>query len=183
MINYQTLSFTYSSQFFFQGNLSIEGSNINLTSIQLTTDLYITILNSNILFNSSTIISKECINLSNTTLTVDLSNTTDEGKILLLNSTSGCLNLNSFSLSYLHQPKCTILKSEEDTYSLYIIFTKLQDCSPKESENQLPLWIIIVIIVGSVVGLALIFIIIVLIVPKFRKAIFPYQRESVIIKS
>jgi len=69
------------------------------------------------------------------------------------------------------------LKTEEDSYSLYIIFTSTPDCQPKIAAPYQS-WIIIVIIIGVIVGVALIFIAIVLIVPSLRKIVFPYQRRN-----
>jgi len=92
-------------------------------------------------------------------------------KLLLLNSSSGCLSIDSNKINYLNQPKCITLKNEENSYTLSIIFIKQPDCL---SNNETPdeSWKIVLIIVGSIVGLALIFILIVLIVPSFRSKIF-----------
>jgi len=49
----------------------------------------------------------------------------------------------------------------------------------EESENvSLPGWIIALIIVGSVVGVALILLTLVLSIPSCRKKIFPYKRKE-----
>jgi len=69
------------------------------------------------------------------------------------------------------------LKNEEDSFSLYIIFIKQPECLTK-NESPDESWKIILIIVGSVVGVALIFIVIVLIVPSCRKKIFPYKQRK-----
>jgi len=177
VINNQSLNFSYETQIIIKGNITIEGSNIILTSTQLTTDSNVLISNSNIYFNLSTIISKECINLSNTTLTVDLSNVTNQEKLYLLNSTSNCLKLNSYSISYLHQPKCTTLKSEADTDSLYIIFQK-RDCSETVNETPFAGWELALIIIGIIVLLLIIVVIVVLAVPSLRKAIFPHRKKN-----
>jgi len=170
-INNQNFSLLFSTNYSIRGNLSIDGSNLNLTSAEITTYSSITISNSNIFYSSSTIISYECIKLSNTTITVDLSQQPNISKLLLFNSTIGCLLLDSYKINYLNEPKCTTLINEENSYSFYIIFEKQPDCGAKESQNTIPSWEIALIIVGSVVGVALIFIIIVLIVPSLRRKI------------
>jgi len=178
----QNFSLLYSTTFTdykIQGNLNIEGSNLYLTSLEISTFSSITISNSNIIFNSSTIISTECIKLSNTTITVDLSQqqSSNISKILLLNSTSGCLSIDSNKINYLNQPKCTTLETKEDSFSLYIVFIKQPECL-LNNETPFESWKIILIIVGSLVGVALIFIVIVLIVPSFRKKIFPFRDKE-----
>jgi len=67
---------------------------------------------------------------------------------------------------------------EENSYTLSIVFIKQPDCiSNNETPNDS--WkIILIIVVSSVVGLALIFIAIILIVPSLRKKIFPHKRKN-----
>jgi len=93
-----------------------------------------------------------------------------------LYSKSGCLNINSLTTSYLNEPNCTTLKSEQDSNSLYIILIAQPNClsnivPPNDS------WKIVLIIIGSVVGVALIFVLIVLIVPPLRHKIFPFEKK------
>jgi len=147
----------------------------------------INILNSIInITSSSTIISKDCINLSNTTLIVDLSNATNLKNLLLLNSTSGCLKLSSFSISYLNEPKCVTLQEEEDNYSFSIIFKQSNSDCMKDMgvAPSIQEWIIIlIIIVASIIGIALIFIVLALSIRPLRILIFPKRNPRDKIKT
>jgi len=67
-----------------------------------------------------------------------------------------------------------IRKQRRFLFILYY-FEKQPDCGAKESQNTIPLWEIALIIVGSVVGVTLLLLAIVLIVPSFRSKIFPLQ--------
>jgi len=165
-------------------DITITGQNITLNSLSnYFIQGNISISNSSVSFNlNSSLISTGCINISNSYFKIDLSNftfssTSNEDKIYLINSTAGCLYGDTFSLSYLNQPKCTILKNEMDSYSLFIIFVKQteSECATKESQNTITWWEITIIVVGSVVGVALIFIVLVLAIPALRNQIFPHK--------
>jgi len=148
----------------------IESSNINLTSIKIVVDTNVIILNSTLLFKSSSIISNGCINLSKSNLTVDLSNiSNNQTTLLLLNSSQGCLN-GSYTVTYLNKPSCTILTHEENEYSIVVALTKESDCN---NPGSLEAWEIALIVVG---GLVLIFIAIVLLIPPIRNKIFPFEK-------
>jgi len=98
-----------------------------------------------------------------------------------MNSSSGCFSGN-ISLIYLNQPKCTIIKSETDSYSLYIIFNKNIDCS--EGKNVTDWGIISAIVIGSVLGLVLIVVVVVLAIPQLRSKVIPFERnKSILIDS
>jgi len=173
-------SLIFSENITFQGNLTIEGSNINLTSILLTTFSNISISNSNLIFNTSAILSDECIKLSNTTITVDLSQQSSNiSKLLLLNSSLGCLSIDSYNINYLNKPKCTQLESEENAYSLYIIFVRqsYSECETIENQNTISWWEIALIIVGSIVGVALIFLVLVFFYSFIKKKNISLQNE------
>jgi len=87
----------------------------------------------------------------------------------LFNSTAGCLNVNSFNISYLNQPHCLITKSVINSYSLSILF-KQTNC---DSQPSIASWeLILIIIVITVVGLAIIVLALVLLIPSLRSKIF-----------
>jgi len=157
-------------QFSIQGNVTIEGSNVSLTSIEITAS-NLSISDSNVYFSSSTIISKGCINLYNTKITVDLSKS-NTSQILLLNSTSGCLIYSSTSISYINKPKCSDPSKEEDSYSLIILVNQQPNC------GQVPIeaWIIALIVV---IGLVIITISIILLVPSIRRKIFAQKKLEI----
>jgi len=154
----------------------INGSQVDLNSSQLVIFENVT-LNASILFSGlSSITSKECITLNNVNFTLDLSHTSsNQGKLLLLNSTAGCLN-GTYEISYLNKPKCTNLISEKDASSLYIIFVQDTACEERLSQSPLANWIIAVIIIGSVIGLAIIVAVIIFTVPSLRKKILPHEK-------
>jgi len=114
-----------------------------------------------------------CINFNHTKIYVDLTNTTSTK--LILNSTSGCLQLSSNQIIYSNEPKCITLKSEENSYSLIVVFQTNTDCGAKqESQISITWWEITLIIV--VAGLVLIFVAIILLVPSIRSKIFSKQK-------
>jgi len=183
IISNQTISLT-NTQFFIEGNITIQQSNVNLTLIDLIAESDLSIINSNILFNSSIIISKGCINITNANITVDLAHISQNvSKLLLLNSTSGCLNIQSVSITYINQLQCTVLTTEKTTYTFAILFNKKSNCLETNNSAQTELFIIILIIVISIVGLAILFIAIVMIVPSFRYKMFPRLKQRKIAKS
>jgi len=164
---------------FTQGILSISDSTFKVTDDQIYVDRDISIVNTSIYFSSTTINAQGCINISNVNFTIDLSNTTlATEKLILLNSSAGCLNFGNYSISYIHQPKCFSTTSDFDSDSLYIIFTKLSSCNEPEKQTQMEEWKIGLIIIGIVLGVAIIFILIVLLVPFLRRKIFPYARKK-----
>ena len=86
---------------YYLGTLSIEGSVVNITSIELISDGNLTLSNSTIFFQNSSIISNGCINITNSNITIDVSNKKVGEEYLILKSTIGCLNYSS-SLSLKH---------------------------------------------------------------------------------
>jgi len=136
--------------------------------------------NSTLVFDSSTIYVNGCISLLNTSLTVDLSNLnniTNQEKLVLLNSSMGCLNGSSYTIHYLNQPKCYSILSEKDDNSIFLIFSKNNCNEESQKQNTFQSWEIAVIIVGSVVVLAIIFVLLALFSP-LRRKIFPHQLEK-----
>jgi len=149
----------------------INESIINLSAVELSIDKNLTLLDSTMTFNSSTIITKGCITISNTKIKVDLSNANIKlGQLLLMNSTSKCLtSTGTFSIVYFNQPQCTQSTSELNSLALIVTFTNESNCE----KSPLATWIIILIVICSVVGLAIIVIVIVvLILPDLRRKIF-----------
>jgi len=139
--------------------------------------------NSTLYFSSSSSVSVDgCINLNESKITVNLKglNISDHGKILLMNSTSNCINVNnSFIISYENIPPCYDFSSNQDSNSLFILIIKSPACSSStegNNSNNLQTWqIIIIVIVASVIGIAIIFLSIIFSVPKFRYAILKNQ--------
>jgi len=176
-VSNQTATFSFGTQFIIEGDLTIEGSNLNLSSILLISDSNITLSNSIISLNSSTIVSKECINLSKTNFLVYLPPSHIKDKLLLINSTIGCLNIDSLSITYSNeQPKCTNLQIGNDSYSIFILF-KETNCEEPLTETPLPVWEIALIIVVSVIGLAIIIVVITMLIPSIRSQIFRKKKD------
>jgi len=69
------------------------------------------------------------------------------------------------------------LNSTEDSYSLYVVLIK-QPCLTT-NENPDETWKISLIIIGSVVGVALIFLVIVLAVPPLRKKNISFRKKEI----
>jgi len=148
----------------------IEESNMDLNSNVLQFNSNLSLQNSTIYFNSSSIIVAGCINISSSNIIVDVSSSLNNGDILLFNSTSGCLKGDSVNITFLNEPKCSILKTEMTTYSLYVIFIKQSTC------GSTPVYTleIVLITIGCIVGVALLTVVIILVVPSLRRKIFPY---------
>jgi len=175
----QNFSLIPSLNYSFEGNSLIEGSILNINSSILNFQNNLTLKNSSIVLNSSSIIVNGCLNISNSNITVDLSsNFQTNDKIFLFNSTRGCLYGESFSISYLNEPKCSILNVENDTYSLFIIFKQTNCGENQEKSQNNTWWIVLIIVIGSVIGLGIIFVVITLVTPPLRKLIFPYLRKK-----
>jgi len=154
---------------FLQGNTKIELSNININTITIQLqDLSISD-STMIFYNSSSIVSTGCINITNTILKVDLSHPPKNGKLVLFNSSSGCLH-GTYNITYFNTPPCYSFSSKQNDYSLYVLIL------PYTCSSGIPAWEIAVIIVGIVVGLGIIFIILALTVPSIKYAIFPAQK-------
>jgi len=139
----------------------------------------LTLINSTLNFlKSSSIITNGCINISNSNITVDLSTLSltknDGDSILLFNSTLGCLSGNMYSITYLNKPNCTSLKSYINSYSLYVIL-RLSDCN--ETPAPFNLLIIAIIILGSVIGIAIIVLALICAIPSIRHKILPYENK------
>jgi len=149
-----------------QGDMNIEASNLNLSAIQIIIEQNATISNTSLFFNSSYISAKGCIDLTNTNITVDLSKSKANQQLVLFNSSAKCLNGHSYSISYTNQQKCLTAQSQIDTSVLLVLTVQQQSC-----ETGFP-WIIVIIVVCSVVALAIIFVLVVLLVPKLKNKIF-----------
>jgi len=130
-ITNQNITIIPETYYQFLGNVVINESNIDLNSVQLSLSNNISFSESTITFKSSSIIAKGCITLSNTKFIVDLSNSTSTSNLLLMNSTLGCLS-GTYSMKFENQPKCSELKSELNSYSLLVLFTKT-DCNNSQT--------------------------------------------------
>jgi len=68
-----------------------------------------------------------------------------------------------------------MIQNEKDSYSLFIVVIK-QSCSAQE---EIESWeIALIAVIASVIGLAIIFLLIVLLVPKLREKIFPFKSTN-----
>jgi len=97
----------------------------------------------------------------------------NSSKIVLFQSTSGCLDVQDYSITYINIPKCTNITSEKDSNSVFIVLAAGTNCGKSNVTNNSDTIIVISIIVGIVVGLVVIFFAIVLSVPKLRNKVFP----------
>jgi len=179
-IENQITSFS-SNYIVIHGNININQSLLNLTSIELFVDNDLTLTNSSFIFDSSTISVSNCVDLINVSITVDLSqfsNASKEENIVLLNSSKGCLKAESYTIAYLNQPKCSTVKNEINDYSLTVVFNKVDCETIQQNQHSNETWIILLIAIASVVGIAIIFIIIALVIPSLRTKIFPYRYRT-----
>jgi len=114
--------------------------------------------------------------VTNTNITVDLNGVTDTSNdsLLLINSTKGCI-FGTPVIFYVNIPACTILKNQNTSSSLSVLFTREQNCGG----FMLATWEIVVIIAGSILILAVIFVIIVFAIPSIRKKIFPHGKDAI----
>jgi len=162
----------------FTGDILAEGSNIILNSTEIYISKNLTLFNSTLLFNSSSITTEGCINISQTNFTVVLSNATIGQKIILLNSTSGCIYGEPFSITFLNQPKCTIVSSVMDSSTLAIAFVKQSKCDNSIAESSFPTWELALIVIASAVGLIIITLLLVMSIGSIRKKNICQSRRS-----
>jgi len=90
-----------------------------------------------------------CINITNVSLVVDLSKYSNLNKLVLMNSSNGCLNIESYSISFLNQPNCVQqTRNGNDSFSIYVIFTQ-DNCEVTTigHSSSLPAWEIAIIVV------------------------------------
>jgi len=171
--------------FIISGTLRVENSILNITNSAIYIRDNFTLSNSSILLGSNQPINVDgCINMQKANITIDISkfNTLNSTKILLLNSTSGCLNAESLSIFYLNEPNCKVLKSEIDSDSLFIIFVDKSDCEEVEvKKSNIEEMIIYFIIGGSIVALVIIVLTVIFAVPSLKKKVFPFRvdRETI----
>jgi len=167
IIENQTISFSTNVEFL---NAMIGESLVNFTSLSFKILNNLTVSDSNLLFDSSSSITVNgCINLNNISLSLTISNSSSNQKIVLLNSSSGCLNISNYFLNITNIPKCTILKNETTSSSFTILLAPDVKCATVQSPFQ---WYIVVIIVGSVFGVLIILTLIVFLIPSIRHKIF-----------
>jgi len=163
-----------SNDIFIIGNTNIDESNLNLISSELYVEKNFTFSNSSLTLDTQSSISVDgCINVKNISITLSLADiASNQTKVILLNSSSNCLNATSCKISFSNTPKCKNIISSIDSNSLFLIISNQENCNNIES---LPLLEIAVIIAGSVVGLAIIFVVLVCMVPGLRENIFPNE--------
>jgi len=147
-----------------QGSANISQSNLNLNSIDIIIERNLTISSSTLNFNNSSIVTAGCVNISNAKISVNLTKITK--KLVLISSTSGCLNITSTSISYTNQPSCTQLTKNQDFNSLSVVVSLDSNCD-KTPLNP----IVIAVIAGSIVGLIIIIFIFILAIPSLRQKI------------
>jgi len=160
------------------GNTQINESIINLIQTYLFIEKNLNLTDSSLLFVSSNISVTGCIYLNNITLTIDLSKYSQNGtKILLLNSSSGCLSANNVNITFLNALNCLKPTSLFNSYSLIITYSN--NCIHTTNSNQPPgTTIIVIVIIGSVIGIVIIVLLIVFCVPSIREAILPHEKKE-----
>ena len=162
---------------YYLGTLSIEGSVVNITSIELISDGNLTLSNSTIFFQNSSIISNGCINIKNSNITIDVSNKKVGEEYLILKSTIGCLNYSSsLSVNYTNNEKCIKYDLKNNSNSLIMILSEDKNCNEAKDDDKD--WIIIMIVVIScVVVLVAVVLTIIVSVPCVRSKIFAHERK------
>jgi len=173
LIIYRT-SCLISSALILEGNTRVDESTMILSSMTLVVEKSMNVSNSTIVFQSSSILVDGCVNLSNTSITVNLENTsiTNGDKILLFNSSSGCLNASTLQLSILNQENCASYSYETTSYSL-TIFIHRQSCEEKPNIND---WIVAVVLISAILCVAIFFIIFVYLHKPTRAIFFPTKK-------
>jgi len=152
-----------STTLYIKGNMIIDESQISLNSSTMIIDKNISITNSSLDFNSdSSVVANGCINITQSKINVDLNNTQNTKLILLFKSTSSCLNGNSYTVSYKNQPPCSSTNSTSDDSSIVVLLNQ-NNCNG----SSLNIWVIVAVL-GAILGVAIIFILLVLTVPRLR---------------
>jgi len=170
------LTANLTSIYYIQGYTYIEGSNLNLSSFQFNIQQNLTLNNASIFFDDSSYLSVNgCIYINNISITVDLSTYSPESddRRILLNSASGCLIGDEPNITFINKPNCTYVESLKDDYSISFIFEN--NCP---SSLVLAPWEIAAIVFGSIALLIIVFVLVVLLVPCIREAIFPYNMRN-----
>jgi len=155
-----------------QGNTNLNQMQLNLSSFQLNIEKDLTLSNSTIIFDASTINVKGCISIENTSVTVDLSrlntNNTIEKKILIQSSIN-CINGDLRTINYINQPSCASVEDERTTSTISVILTKKTNCNSEDVLSG-----VIVVIIIAVAILIVLTIIIIMATPKLRNAVLPH---------
>src|SRR5690349_13458422 len=115
----------------------------------LTIENDLSIFNSSISFENSSIKVNGCITLNHTIITVDLSKyySPKVEKLFLIISSMNCLNIKNTTIRYFNTPSCVILNNENDSSSIFIVFDEDPNCNDN---------LLIIVIVSIVFSLALI---------------------------
>jgi len=156
-------------------SVNVEDSELIISNSYIFIKENFTLSNSHLILTPNNLITVDgCINLIETNITVNLSGLTETDyskKIILLNSTIGCLNIESLKIFLLNElPKCKILQEGHDSSSISITIIS-SECDFEEGEALGGH--IVLIIIGSAFGLVIIIIIMVVVVPSVREKIFP----------
>jgi len=179
-INIQNTTSLYDTQIEINGNINVEDSNITFSSVVLSIMHNFTLSNSTIEITSSSITVKGCINLNNTNLIINVPKSTNSSNqdinITLFNSETGCLMTSSLNITFLNQSKCAVLKTITDTFSLVL---NINTTSCIASTHQTNSWLIpFLIIICSVVGAAILFLILAFAIPKLKNKLFPHANYT-----
>jgi len=168
-----------------QGNATFETySNINFTSTQLFIYKNFDLANMSLMLDSSSIVVQGCIHLNNVTLTLNLTNIkSDEKNFTILNSTSGCLDVGNYSITYLNKPECTNITSQKDSAAIVIVLATDTNClkNQETNSNEISVWAILIPIISVVFILIILIFGIILLIPDCRRKIIP-EAEDIIVK-
>jgi len=154
---------------FIEGNITQSMLNITSTVLFVYKNFSLSSISLNF-DSSSSIVVDGCFSIKNVSLTLNLKNTTSK-TIILLKSTSGCFNVDGYSIKYINEPLCTTAKTELDEDSLFVTLSENNNCDDNKI-SSLPAWEIALIIGGSIIGIVIIVIVIVILVPSIRRKIF-----------
>jgi len=123
----------------------------------------------NIDLNSSIIINK-CFYLTNSTLLINL-----EGKHYnktIISFDPSCSNTSNFNYSFYNTPTDFCPSLEVESNSISILFVNCNEM--KKGEDNSTTWVIILIVVlGSVIVIAVSFLLVVFLVPSIKNKVFP----------
>jgi len=114
---------------------------------------------------------------NNTEIIVDLSKYETDSNITLMKSNDNCLSKDQSIKIQNINSDCEIVNEVWQSDALSLFVTKDPTCD-ENNPKVLELWEITLIIVGSVVGVVLIFLVIVFSIPSLRNIILPNKKKK-----
>jgi len=165
---------------FIFGNMSSSKSNLFFDGLTIIHGNLI-LTDSSLYLSNSSIVAEGCIYFSNNTnITIDVSNIAENNsEIVLFRSNKSCISQQGIiNYKFINQPKCISsieVKNESDIDTLFITYRK--ECGDNLSSPEL-FWVIPLIIIFSVVGLMIVFVVIVFAIPSIRRKLFPHVKNN-----